>query len=270
MAPIKLISLNIALFEANNHKVESFLQKEKPDIVCLQEVTRIVDESAHGDFISIDTINRATRALPYSFYAPNWIMKDFNMKDFHGYENFNMDFKGFLELGNYCKSRFPIYKGQCVFLQNHYTYATDWTSWGEHESRSVQINDLIADNGKKLRVINYHGIWSRNKMGNEKTKAACEKICELAQQVTYPVIICGDFNLFPDTPSIEVLNKQFVSLVDTYNVASTRPATNELNSSKRNVVDYIFIKGKITPVDFKVIENDVSDHLPLVLDFLLE
>ncbi len=92
-------------------------------------------------------------------------------------------------------------------------------------------------------------------------------ILHLAKKVTYPTIITGDFNLFPDTESMRVFQNNFVSLVDTHNIQTTRPESNELSNLKRNVVDYIMVSKGITVNSFAVLDSNVSDHLPLVLDF---
>ena len=77
----------------------------------------------------------------------------------------------------------------------------------------------------------------------------------------------GDFNLFPNTESISLFKPELTSLIDQYNINSTRPATNELSDKQRNVVDYIFVSRGVKVNNFEVIQSDVSDHLPLVLDF---
>ena len=263
----KLISLNIALFVENNKKVAQFLEEQKPDIICLQEVGRSDDKNTHAGFISKKTVDEATLDLHYAFYSPNMILKGFTRGNFHGKDEFKIDFNGFIETGNYTKSKFEILKGESVFIQNHFAYVTDTSKWPAEDFRAMQVVDLRIDDDKSLRLINYHGIWTRDKQGNELSRSACEKINEIAQEVSYPVIICGDFNLFPDTHSMKVLNENFVSLVDKNNISSTRPKANELSHHERNVVDYIFVDKGMRVDDFKVIENDVSDHLPLVLSF---
>ncbi len=120
---------------------------------------------------------------------------------------------------------------------------------------------------KKLRVLNYHGIWTKEKVGNAETLKACRKILNLAREVSYPAIIVGDFNLFPDTPSMQIFYKHFINLVDMYNISTTRPASNELSNLKRNVVDYILVSKDIKVNSFAVLDSDVSDHFPLILDF---
>ena len=128
------------------------------------------------------------------------------------------------------------------------------------------VTDLIIDE-KPLRILNYHGIWTRGKLGNKKTLAACKKINALALEAKGKVVICGDFNLFPDTPSMKLFETNFISLVDQFKIKTTRPNANELNNLDRNVVDYIFVSRGVKVNKFEVIQLDVSDHLPLVLNF---
>lgn len=267
---IKLLSLNVSLFDENNDRVADFLKRTNPDIVCLQEVTRKVQETVLDEFVSKAAIDKATNKLPYSFYAPNWVFKDFRQKNFHGRKIFEHHFGGLIEAGNYIKSKFEITDAQGIFVQGHFSYVTDWQGSLMHpgeEPRMVEFADIIL-NKKKLRVINYHGIWSKDKKDSKTKIDASKKLLKLAH-VDYPVIICGDFNLFPDTESIKILNRKFLNLLDKFNIKTTRPEHNELNHEKRNIVDYIFISKNIKVNKFEVIKTDVSDHFPLFVKFNL-
>lgn len=266
----RLLSLNVSIFDENNEKLTRFFREITPDTICLQETTRKVEESAIDSFISKSAIDKATPELTYAFYAPNWALKDFRQKNFHGKKIFNHDFGGVIEYGNYVRSRFEIIGGKSIFIQEHFSYLTDWELIAKHpgeEPRMVQIVDLKISNVQRLRILNYHGIWSKDKKDTKRTISACQKIVHLAQEVNYPSLICGDFNLFPDTESIKILKDNFHSLVDNFNIKFTRPKSHELNSAKRNVVDYIFVSNEIEIKKFEVMDSDVSDHLPLVLDF---
>ncbi len=263
---MKLVSLNVALFEKNNDALLDFLATEQPDILCLQEVTKRLDEHAIPDYISKEAIDRATPQLNYGFFAPIWALSSFEQTQFHGKEHFSFELGGMAEFGNYVKSAFPICKAENIFVQNHFSYVTDWSHWPKEDYRAFIVADLQLPE-TKVRIITYHGIWSRDKQGTPLTKQACERIREIATAVAYPCIICGDFNLFPDTESISVLSDTFTSLVDSYNIDTTRPASNELHHQQRNVVDYIFVSHGIHTVDFSVPNIEVSDHLPLILEF---
>lgn len=264
---MRLLSLNIALFETNNKLVSEFLSKQNTDIICLQEVAERIDSSVDPAYISKDSIDRATKDLKYSFFTPTWIIKDFYQKNFHQKENFEFDFGGFIKSGNYLKSRFKIIKKSSVFVQqNTQIKVTDWSKWPKEQSQAVQVVDLELLSSKKLRVLNYHGIWTKEKIGNKETLEACKKINQLATEVNYPTIIVGDFNLFPDTLSMKVFDK-FISLVNEYNIQTTRPKTNELSYLRRNVIDYILVSKDIKVNSFEVLDSNASDHLPLILDF---
>ena len=265
---MKLLCLNVALFEANNHFLSQFLKEQQSDILCLQEITRALEKSVQKDYVTKDIVDDATPHLSSFFFGPNSIMGNFKQKNFHGKELYTFEFGGLMEFGNYTKSRYKITKAQNVFVQNCFTYATDGSKWPEEDFRAVLVSDHVID-GKKLRVLNYHGVWTRNKLGNELSLQANKIINKLALQAEGEVIICGDFNLFPETPSMKVFGKKFESLVDTFAISTTRPASNELNHHKRNVVDYVLVSKGVTVKNFHVPKSDVSDHLPLILDFEL-
>lgn len=267
---MKLITLNVALFEPNNPRLVDFLKEECPDIACFQEVTRGLVDGVDKEFISKDTIDGGTGNLKHSFFGPTNVFGKIKMKDFHGQENFHFDPKGFLEMGNYTKSKFKILEASSIFLEGDFSYNTGREEkWPNEQERAILITDLLIDGGKSLRIINYHGIWTRDKKGNDKTYEACKKILNYASSFKGKVIICGDFNLFPETPSIKVFEKDFTNLIDRFKVKTTRPSSNELSGNRRNVVDYVFVSSNLKVNNFKVLDRDVSDHLPLVLDFKL-
>ncbi|MCL5784376.1 MAG: endonuclease/exonuclease/phosphatase family protein [Patescibacteria group bacterium] len=263
---MKLVSFNVALFETNNEELYEFILGQKPDLLCLQEVADKIDPHVNPAYISKGFIDRATQNLRYSFFGPNWEIHDFHQKNFHKKESFDFEFGGFLQSGNYIKSKFRMLKKSNVFIKYKRIKFTDWQTWPQKQPKAVQIVDIQLPNLKKLRILNYHGIWTKEKIGNKETLAACKKINDLAKEVDYPVIIVGDFNLFPDTKSMRVF-KTFISLVDKYNIQTTRPKSNELSHLERNVVDYILVSKGIKVNSFEVLDTDISDHLPLILDF---
>lgn len=265
---MRILSLNVALFEANNDSLSRFLSEQNPDILCLQEVSKKVDLSVNPDFISKSAIDGATKNLKHSFFSQNLILKDCHLINFHQKASFDFNFGGYLETGNYLKSSCEIIRKFNVFVKKYTeTKVIDWEKWPNSQSKAVQIVDLQLPNSKKLRVLNYHGIWTKEKVGNDETLKACRKILAFAREVNYPAIIAGDFNLFPDTPSMEIFYNDFISLVDEYNISTTRPKSNELSHLKRNVVDYILVSKDVKINTFEVLDSDISDHLPLLLDF---
>jgi endonuclease/exonuclease/phosphatase family metal-dependent hydrolase len=263
---MRLVCLNVAVFEKNNAGVADFLAAQHPDIVCLQEVTRGVGPKVDPGYVSLEAVNAALPDLPHSFYGPLWVTKDFWCNNFHGHERFEISYGDWLEFGLLVKSRYPIRYGELPFVQGSFAMRSDWSSWPEDDSRAVQSVDLVIGDGTNLRIVNYHGVWTKDKRGNDKTLAANRRVREAAESAPGAAIICGDFNLFPDTPSMGVFAGEFESLTDTFGITTTRPKTNELSGLGRNVIDYVLVKG-LKATAFSVPETDISDHLPLIADF---
>ena len=82
-----------------------------------------------------------------------------------------------------------------------------------------------------------------------------------------PAIVVGDFNLLPETESIGLLNKELINLIDKYKIKSTRPHFDAGLDKGNLVCDYIFINDLVTINNFQILESNVSDHLPLLIDF---
>lgn len=166
-------------------------------------------------------------------------------------------------------SKFPITSATNEFYYKHYEYMLDWSNWKQEDhGRAVQVVELSVQ-GQPLQILNVHGIWSKTRQGDERTLAQCKYIALAAQRRNIPTIIAGDFNLAPDSESIQYMNKQFRNLVTEHNVTSTRPDFKDEIDSGKNVVDYIFVNDKIEVSHFEVIDTDISDHLPLLLEFEL-
>ena len=77
------------------------------------------------------------------------------------------------------------------------------------------------------------------------------------------MIITGDFNLLPDSESIEILNKDFRNLTKEYGLQTTRTDL----THKSEPCDFIFVNDKVAVNDFYASEVVASDHQGLVLDF---
>jgi endonuclease/exonuclease/phosphatase family metal-dependent hydrolase len=94
--------------------------------------------------------------------------------------------------------------------------------------------------------------------------ARSQKIREFMDTVRAPKILCGDFNLRPDTESVKILEMGMSNLIQMNNIVSTRTPLYEKDEKFAN---YIFTSPEITVVSFKVLNDEVSDHSPLLLEF---
>ncbi|MDD2487592.1 MAG: endonuclease/exonuclease/phosphatase family protein [Candidatus Gracilibacteria bacterium] len=260
---MKLIGLNIGIKIDNNKAIADFLIEENPDIICLQEVLRNFNENVFESYKSQESLVKSIgKSYDYSFFGPLWVADSFSKNG-----ELYRDFGGKVEQGNEIISKFPISKAENKFFHRNYELFNDTTDWENTDhGRALQIVEFNIG-GKRLQVLNLHGIWTRDKMGDERTIKEFRYILESAKKNDIATIITGDFNLLPETESIKVLESEFKNLIKVYGIKSTRPDFKDNLDTGNNVVDYIFVNDKIRVNDFSVIRNNISDHLPLVLDF---
>ena len=79
-------------------------------------------------------------------------------------------------------------------------------------------------------------------------------------------ILCGDFNLLPDTQSLAILETEcnLVNLIKTHNIPTTR---SPLYLKPEKFADYTLVSRDIEVKHFEVPNVEVSDHLPMILEF---
>ena len=260
---MNLINLNICMKLDNSTEVARFLKKQDTDFITLQEVIRPLDKSVKSQYASMPVIEKEIASkYPYRFFGPLWTSKKV-FKNKKEVENFG----GYVEQGNQIFSKLQITNGANVFFYKNHEYIVDITNWEkEDHGRALLVTEHLVNN-RTIQVINIHGIWTSDKKGDERTVNMCKYIVDLVQRKTHPTIIVGDFNLSPNTESIKIMNQNFTSLIDKYNIKSTRPHPKDKIEKGESVIDYIFVTKDIIVRDFKVIETSISDHYPLYLEF---
>ena len=114
-------------------------------------------------------------------------------------------------------------------------------------------------------IMNVHGLWNGNgKTDTPERILQSQKIQDFMDSLETAKILCGDFNLRPDTESIRILEKNMRNLIHDYKVSSTRTS---LYPKQERFADYIFSSHEIPIHAFQVLPAEVSDHAPLFLDF---
>lgn len=126
---------------------------------------------------------------------------------------------------------------------------------------------LIFDN---FLLINLHGFWEpAPKLDTPERFKQTEIILEFVKKYNIPKIIAGDFNLGIDTKALLMFEEAgFRNLVKESKIETTRSSLYDIKWRKIDkFADYIFVSKDVKVNDFKVMEDEVSDHLPLYLEF---
>ncbi len=263
---MKLLNINIGIKIDNTPEIAEFIKQTNADIVAVQEIVRHLEPSVYDQYKTKEGIEKiVNNVYPYKFFGPLWVTEAFRKNG-----KIHRDFNGIIEQGNEILSKFPITEATNEHYYKSYSYALDWTNWeAEDHGRAVQIVEITVNN-KPLQILNLHGIWTKDKLGDQRTDAECEYIISAAQRKKIPTIITGDFNLLPHSNSIKIINSEYNNLIKKFNITSTRPEFKDNIDIGNNVVDYIFISKDIIVNSFEVIQTNISDHLPLLLDFEIE
>ncbi|MCX6716662.1 MAG: hypothetical protein NTV72_01940 [Candidatus Taylorbacteria bacterium] len=129
--------------------------------------------------------------------------------------------------------------------------------------RDLQFLEF-SKNGKIYSVLNFHGMWNvKGKVDTEKRLEQSEKIRKIFDELKGAKILCADMNILPSTKSLSILTEGNIDLIQKFGINSTRSASKQ----RPEVVDYIITSPEIEVLNFEVPSVEISDHLPLVLEF---
>lgn len=256
---MKLITLNTwggIIFEP----LMDFIKKHSPDtdIFCFQEML-------FGDKPEFTPLNKARQNL---FIEISTILPDFVA---YKYIPAQDHFAG--EIVNFGT-------GQAIFIRNTvkvinngsfkcYNKMFSETETLQRDSGRVTGNVQwveVLNDDKVVSILNFHGLWLKDthKKDTVERLTQSEIIKDFLNSKPNKKILCGDFNLRADGQSIKILEQDMVNLITKYNVQSTR---SKYYSKEYKMADYILTSPDIQIDKFKVLTDDISDHLPLSLEF---
>ncbi len=122
--------------------------------------------------------------------------------------------------------------------------------------------------GKTYTIANLHGLWDkRGKIDTPERIEMARKVEAYLSQQQGSKILCGDFNLLPETESLSIMEQGMRNLVREYGVTSTRTSLYRGYRTEPLFADYVLVSSDINVGDFKVLPVAVSDHAPLLVDF---
>lgn len=133
-----------------------------------------------------------------------------------------------------------------------------------HMDSMLQWVSFVSE-GSEFTAANVHGLWVKgDKSDTPKRIDQSNQILQFFQKRTGAKILSGDLNISLNTQSIKMIDGSFENLVRLNNIQSTRSA---IYTGEDKYADYIFTSKDVYVNSFSVLRVDVSDHLPLCLDF---
>lgn len=162
--------------------------------------------------------------------------------------------------------------GQAIFSKKHLPVIDKGGFYThlhvENHSGIFQYIKIKSDTDEFV-IGNLHGLWlPTGKLDTPERIKQSGMIINFYNNQTGKKIICGDFNLRPETESIALFNKDYKNLIQDFGITSTRNSFyKDAERYKDFISDYVFTSPDINIIDFKPIDNLVSDHLPIFIEF---
>ncbi|RUM25695.1 endonuclease/exonuclease/phosphatase family protein [Rhizobium vallis] len=265
---MRIISLNAwggRLHEA----LISYVRQADPDVLCLQEVLR-APGAAPGWAVYRDAgldlpqrpnlFAEVSAALPGhdAFFCPTS-----RGELFDGDTTIAAEFG----LATFVRTSHSVIAQGLDFVHGRFSS----NGWGEHpRPRNAHCIRLFSrDNDSTVTIAHMHGL--RDPAGKGDTAAREEQAEALARLIEriWPgderLVVCGDFNVLPDSATFEVLARLGLSdLVTGNGLVDTRTS---YYLKQGRYADYMLVTPGVNIARFSVVEApEVSDHRALLLD----
>lgn len=188
-----------------------------------------------------------------------------------------IDFKGFIGKGRLLKY-FNLIDCQAIYIKNNIKYLSS-------EILNLYRNTCldtgfafclsIEKDNKIINILDVHGkAHPGHKFDTPARIGQSQKIIDFMKDKKGMKIIGGDFNLNPDTKSVKMFEEAgYRNLIKEFDIKSTRNKISwdqfkdEPGFYKQYFADYCFVSKDVKVKSFEVPYNEISDHLPLILDF---
>lgn len=241
---MKLITLNLWGGHLRNPLLKFFHNNRNTDVFCLQEVYHKANKkiSEKDRQLSLNIFSDLQKLLPhhYAIFKPA-------LDNVYGLAMLvanTIDILGEGEINIHERQHYP--------------------GIGLNHPRNLQWIECKL-NHKIYSIMNVHGLWTgQGKYDSPERINQSNRIKQFMNSVNTPKILCGDFNLRPDTQSMEILEQNMVNLIKKHHIRSTRTS---YYKKEEGYADYILTSPEIKVNEFKVMSDEVSDHAPLFLNF---
>ncbi|MFH1561130.1 MAG: endonuclease/exonuclease/phosphatase family protein [Patescibacteria group bacterium] len=135
----------------------------------------------------------------------------------------------------------------------------------------LALHTQLKYKGKIINICNVHGVCKPgDKKDNQNRLLQTQEIIRAYQKLDGLKIIGGDFNLDADTKSVKLFeNNGYINLIKKHQIPTTRNRLiwDKFPNNKQYFSDYVFVSPSLKVKTFSVPNIEISDHLPMILEF---
>lgn len=243
---MKIISLNVWGGRVKNPLNEFFRAHADADIILLQEVFHNATEKTRWEERDNANFLTETEALlpdHRAIFAP--------VQD------------GEWGLAAFVSPSVSVERSDDVFVHRDRDAmeGRDGTTLG----RNVQRLFVQTATGS-LTFFNFHGLWTGvDKKDTDARIAQSRNLSRVVNEIPGKKVLCGDFNLMPDTESISIIEREtgMRNLITEHGVTGTRTS---FYTKPEKFADYTFVSPDIRVRDFRILPDEVSDHAAMYIE----
>jgi exonuclease III len=170
-------------------------------------------------------------------------------------------------LATFVRKSLPVIAQIQAFV--HKSYSSN--GYGEHprprNAHAIRVFDY--EKNRTVCVAHMHGL--RDPRGKMDTPERAEQARKFVSIVTHIIesddllIVCGDFNVEPESETLEILST--ARLTDLVTTRTNKGTRSSYYQKPGRYADYMLVNPPVNVLDFKVVfDPEVSDHCPLVLE----
>jgi endonuclease/exonuclease/phosphatase family metal-dependent hydrolase len=253
---IKIITYNVHLFGVNTATrtletlpdIAAFIEKETPDIVCLQEAAVFDTSGICRLFPHYPYIHFRSRRL----FGKAW----FTTAILSRHPALNKDVIIFPNSGNICIYTDISVGGQVVRVYNNHLEST-------RLNLAMSFSRLKED---KIRNEEIKRVTVRLRDAFKKRAAQVDTVAAHIAASPYPTLVCGDFN---DLPMSYTYRKMKGNLRDAFMDAGSGMPSTFRSALPAFRIDYIFNDAHFETKQFYIPKVHYSDHYPAVATFTM-
>lgn len=208
----------------------------------------------------VDYITRQARDTDiFCFQEATDEMKHLTQDALSNYRELS-DFKYFSD-----KDNFP----QSTFIKKDIEVLSSGTLMADQLDCGLAVYVEVKVKKGSMYICNVHGkAQPGDKLDDAGRLKQSQHIIDFFKDKYGSIIIGGDFNISPKTQSIEMFKQYgYRDLIKEFAIDTTR---NHLawdrHPTKMYYSDYVFLSDAVTLKSFTVVKNEVSDHLPMLLE----
>ncbi len=159
---------------------------------------------------------------------------------------------------------------QATYVDKNITILSSGTLLKRQTNSGLGIYVRVRLGHNDLYVCNIHGLSKPvDKLDNPDRLKQSRRLIDFFKDKTGLKIIGGDFNLSPNTKSLQMFQENgYRDLIKEFEIPSTRNrfAWEIYPDNKQYYSDYVFVSPDVKIKNFSVPDIEISDHLPLILE----